>query len=255
MDTSDEWIVPADRNQGAPLRRARSRLGRARREGRRGRARRRRPRRGRHRLHHLRDDDPRPLLPGQRRPPRARPRHEDDARPRHPDAVRRIPLGPPDGRRVHPLGDVRPDPPRRRRGPQRPDAVARVGLGRHAREVSGPVRPGVVRARRPECAIGRSSSATAPARSSSRRTSRATGAAFSPSRCTRTARTGTSSTSRASAACPVRYVTPEMFDSLGTIPIVEGRQVFRLATHADARRRAGGPQPRTERRSTTSTSS
>lgn len=28
------------------------------------------------------------------------------------------------------------------------------------------------------------------------------------------------------------YFTPRMFDELGTIPIVEGRQVFRLATHA-----------------------
>ena len=30
------------------------------------------------------------------------------------------------------------------------------------------------------------------------------------------------------------YFTPQMFDELGTIPIVEGRQVFGLATHAMA---------------------
>ena len=50
------------------------------------------------------------------------------------------------------------------------------------------------------------------------------------SRCTRTASTGTSSTCRAAAASRGPTSRPRCSRTLGTIPIVEGRQVFRLAT-------------------------
>ena len=117
-----------------------------------------------------------------------------------------------------------------RRGAQRPHAVARATSGTSC---SGSPRGPATRAgtsARPACATAPSSSATAPARWSSRRTRRATAAASSGSRCTRTASTGTSSTCPAAAASRGPYFTPEMFETLGTIPIVEGRQVFRLAT-------------------------
>ena len=59
-----------------------------------------------------------------------------------------------------------------------------------------------------------------------------TDGASSASRCAPTATTGTSSTCREAARRAFPYFSPEMFADNGTIPIVEGRQVFRLATTA-----------------------
>ena len=105
------------------------------------------------------------------------------------------------------------------------------------------------------CATGRCSSGTAPAPLSSSRTSRATGAGSSPSRCTPTARTGTSSTSRASAAGSVPTSRHEMVERLGIRSDRRGPPGLPPRRSADAGRRDGGPRRRTGRRSTTSTSS
>ena len=153
--------------------------------------------------------------------------------------------GPPGRRRVHPVGHLPARAPRRRGVPRVALSLDRGGVGGHVRRLrrarlARGLRLGH-RAARPRGHLRRRRRAP----SCSRRTTRTTAAASSASRCGPTARTGTSSTCRAAAPRRFPYFSPEMFEDNRTIPIVEGRQVFRLATTA-----MPADRPRDARRST-----
>ena len=184
---------------------------------------------GRGGLPGLRHHDPGPLLPRHRHPDPAEARHAAAAGARHPPAVRRL--------RLRPAGGGRADPGRRRahgaagrrRRPHLPDAV----LGAHLRGAARRAIP--VRSRRRTSSGTRASaissccSATAPARWSSGPRRRTTGAASSPRPSMATATTGTSSTSPAAARRAARSSACEMIQAAETVPVMDGKAVFKLA--------------------------
>ena len=125
-----------------------------------------------------------------------------------------------------------PDPSRRRRVPRLALPLDRRGLGRALRRVRGPGAPEAHARGARRTATGPSSSATAPARSCSRRTTAEDGRGFLGF----LMRTDGAHWDKlyvpggGSASFP--YFSPEMFADNRTVPVVEGRQVFRLATTA-----------------------